>query len=458
MRFCKPSYLRPAIFLLSFVILTKFNFDSDLGLHLAYGNWFLDKGEVLRDDPFTWTLEGYNWRHAYFLFQLVVAFLFRYFGFASVVIVFGFVGALGVLILMPKKMSFQIYFSTIIGLFIAATFGGIRPHMIDFFLFCSLLVLLVNRQYEKAKFVPIWFILFAAWANLHGGYLVGLLVFTCYTFLDYLKRRMAREQIKPTVTAFSVVSAWIGTLVTPFGLNFGHSFRDYLNLDVLIYIQEFQPLVYFSPLNLLFSLSGIIFVYLTIKTGLGRDIPWLAMGLVLFALPFLAAFFCTFWAAYFIFICVKYLKFSVRLQLNFFRKLSILLVVCLVHLAIIWHFLSTIRPLDEEIRNNYPEAAVSFIADHGIDEGLFNDLAWGGYIIWKYPGIKVFIDGRDGWRMASGRSHLSEYILMLRGDCDVFAAYNVMTVLVKSDFENDCLGGLEEVYRDKLAKVLVKAD
>jgi hypothetical protein len=43
-----------------------------------------------------------------------------------------------------------------------------------------------------------------------------------------------------------------------------------------------------------------------------------------------------------------------------------------------------------------PEKAVDFLERRGIGERLFNDVKFGGYLLWRrYPARKVFIDGRN---------------------------------------------------------------
>jgi hypothetical protein len=43
----------------------------------------------------------------------------------------------------------------------------------------------------------------------------------------------------------------------------------------------------------------------------------------------------------------------------------------------------------------YPEGAVRFIKDNGIEGPMFNEFRWGGFLIWRlYPEHRVFIDGR----------------------------------------------------------------
>src|SRR5207245_11305189 len=45
---------------------------------------------------------------------------------------------------------------------------------------------------------------------------------------------------------------------------------------------------------------------------------------------------------------------------------------------------------------NEPDKAVNFLMREGVGERLFNDVLFGGYLIWRrYPDRQVFIDGRN---------------------------------------------------------------
>ena len=72
--------LRLLIFLFSFLILTRFYIDPDLGWHLAIGRHFLSTGEIIRTDQFSWTMPGFSWGNSYFAYQIIVAFLFEKLG------------------------------------------------------------------------------------------------------------------------------------------------------------------------------------------------------------------------------------------------------------------------------------------------------------------------------------------------------------------------------------------
>jgi hypothetical protein len=50
--------------------------------------------------------------------------------------------------------------------------------------------------------------------------------------------------------------------------------------------------------------------------------------------------------------------------------------------------------LEVQTAGAFPEAAVRFVEQHRLGGPLFNDLSWGGYLLWRLPGLPVALDGR----------------------------------------------------------------
>ena len=111
----------------------------------------------------------------------------------------------------------------------------------------------------------------------------------------------------------------------------------------------------------------------------------------------------------------------------------------------------------------YPRKAVDFLAADLPSGEIFSDYGWGGYLIWKLPQKKVFIDGR----MSHWPGILKKFSQIVSGKeayQPVFAQYNIDTVLwpvAKDSREVKLLtrlreDGWQEVYRDKIALILRK--
>jgi len=85
----------------------------------------------------------------------------------------------------------------------------------------------------------------------------------------------------------------------------------------------------------------------------------------------------------------------------------------------------------------YPKEAVEFLKKKNYPGRLFSEYSWGGYLIWKYPEKKVYIDGRMSnfvWRAPVGEADyvFREYLELNEGKqtvAEVFQKYRVETVL-----------------------------
>jgi hypothetical protein len=59
---------------------------------------------------------------------------------------------------------------------------------------------------------------------------------------------------------------------------------------------------------------------------------------------------------------------------------------------------------------SYPVQEVAYLQAHSCPGNLFNDYAYGGYLIWKLPKVPIYIDGRmPTWHDPSGVSYVDRY-------------------------------------------------
>src|SRR3989344_9636631 len=71
---------------------------------------------------------------------------------------------------------------------------------------------------------------------------------------------------------------------------------------------------------------------------------------------------------------------------------------------------------------------------------MFNDYGWGGYMIWKLPERKVFIDGRmPSWRQ-NGQFVFGDYFNIMqtqKGFEKILNTYDVQLVLIRKSIKDD---------------------
>lgn len=450
------------LFVLSFLILTKFNIDPDLGWHLAYGNRLLESGEFIRADPFSWTMPGYLWANSYFAYQATVAFLFGQYGHIAAGLIFGLIAALAVIILLPSKLNLWQTIVAALAVLVAVGNLGIRPHTISFLLFAILLVLLGKKLFFHGPSVLFWFFYFAIWANFHRGFVVGLILLAIFLGIDSLKNRPQSYKNYLWVV-LTLVAAILGTFVNPFGAAIFKSavFLDLTSRENLIWIAEWQPVGEVFIINLLFAATGGFFIYIFFKKFAKiREPIWFLAAAAIFMFSFVAAGFLFYWSAIFIFLTTRNL--DIRLD---FRQISakfpLYLSLSATMTAFLLNFLVKIlegADLNNQLANDgYPVSALSFLKKEGLGRGLFNSYEWGGYLDWQAPDIKVFIDGRmPSWRSLNQGSIFADYLSIYRGDCRRFNKYDIVVVLVKRNFDTSCFANWPQIYEDDLAKVLIK--
>jgi hypothetical protein len=109
----------------------------------------------------------------------------------------------------------------------------------------------------------------------------------------------------------------------------------------------------------------------------------------------------------------------------------------------------------------FPVSAVDFALRNQIPGNMFNNDGWGGYIIYAgYPRFRVFMDGRSDMY---GEPILRQYLKVARADLDyekVLDQYNVTWVLFDADSAICQLlvahGKWKLVYADATANILLK--
>lgn len=448
------------VFIFSFLILTRFNIDPDLGWHLAIGRHLWGTGEIIRADIFSWTMPEHEWGNYFFLYQIIVWRLFENLGYLATVFIFGLIAALAILILLPRKISASAALGVILAAAIASVSLGVRPLTFSFLFFAFLLLSLAKNLWRQRWAPVFWFLFFALWANFHQGFIVGLLVLAFYLAISVLQKGSKRRFWESSV---QISAAVLGTLATPFvTLIYKSIFWDLVGKNTWLVIAEYQPIPVYFPLNFLYVLSGVVLIYLVRKHLRGDDqIVWFFLGAILFGLGLIAANLSIFWCLMLVFLASRYLDLKLVMPKEWFSRLPIIsstscaILVLILAFSVSW---LESRNLEARLRRDgYPIEAVRFLKEAGYGENLFNSYHWGGYLDWQVPGARVFIDGRmTGWKRPGGNYILADYLAITRGDCQVAQRWQIKTVLIETNRNNPCFSDFREVYRDSVAKILVE--
>ena len=156
---------------------TIFN-DGDVSWHIATGQWIMDHRAIPHVDPFSFTWAGKPWVPIEWLAELIYAFAYRLAGYAGVaalvtaalmalhaIVYFGAVRWVRAALLPIVLMDF-----TLIPMLLA------RPHVLSWPLLAWWVAIMMRAREEDRAPPLIAALLMSLWANLHGGFVFGLLI------------------------------------------------------------------------------------------------------------------------------------------------------------------------------------------------------------------------------------------------------------------------------------------
>jgi hypothetical protein len=410
--------------------------DPDFGWHLRIGE-IIQRTGIPKTDPFSYTMPSYPFVDHEWLTNVALSKLYSLVDITGLAIIFSLLATLALLMQVPfpiKKWSF-VPFALVAGSLLY--FVGIRPQIISWVFFSILIAVLFNSKVWKWRFtLPLIFI---AWANLHGGFGIGLVVLLVVTAM----RTWEQKRILLADTVILLLCTTF-TLINPYGIHLWRELWVQISDTSLRWnISEWRPalftfsftfwiLVSISVLTIIryrkkFYLSQLALYFILLIAGLSsiRHLPfWL-----LLILPM-----TTNSIAWFAKEAKSYKDGIERLN-KAYAIFAVGVVLAVIAEGVV--NLEGARSFQEE--TFYPKQAVEFLATQRSCGQLFSTYGWGGYLIWKLPEKKVFIDGRmPSWRWKSA-PHLEsnyafeEYNKVLEGEIPikhVTAKYNIDTFLL----------------------------
>lgn len=397
----------------------------DYWWHLKTGSWILENRAVPHEDPFSFTAEGTAWVDHEWLFQIAAHLAHLTIGPEGLVLL-KVVLVLLLCLLMLSHLRRQGHGPLGTALLLVPTFLGasfrldVRPELATLALL-PLLVHLLLLARDRDTRVPLLIVppMVVVWANLHAGVILApvvLAIGACASALFYRLGGAAAAggEERGRRNRFLVRMAWLTAVVGACVAVNPYGFRIYavpFELDDLLrslpwpnlewappQVSDFPLFWMVAPLSLIAALAaarridpiatpamlltavlgalhlrnlGIFFVLL--PYGLGRPLRALAETLRRRRLPASAAR-------------------GGRVRPAFIAATTILVVAFGILVVLPPGVVFGIGIASA----NEPRAAVDFLQREGVGERLFNDVRFGGYLIWRrYPAHRVFIDGRN---------------------------------------------------------------
>lgn len=447
--------------------------DCDTGWHIRTGDWIAANHLIPTHDVFSFSKPGGVWFAWEWLSDLIFAGLNNLGGLRAVVL-FSLL-----LLCITFTLLFRLvvrHCNPVVGIVItmvAAASSSVhwlaRPHLFTL-LFLVLFFFALERVREgqpRIAGIPYFVVLPAAtviWTNLHGGFIVGIVMVAAYGAGEVLKiaftanpelRQPAARQAKEYfATALACLAA---SLVNPYTYHLHvHLFQYLRDPYASQHIAEFFSLSFHHPAAIFFEslllLSGISIFWYASQGRFTESLlllAWAHAGLLaarnipLFAIvsaPLVAAA-VEAWLAR-----VPQLEVAGWLRTAGVRFNEVVAKTSETDALPRWHLLSgagialvaallfapsppkTFRA--DYDPKAYPAGAIDYLR-HNLSARVFTNDEWGDYLIWRlYPGGRVFVDGRSDFY---GSDFENKYIDVLNVGNDwesILARFGVDTILL----------------------------
>lgn len=416
--------------------------DADLGWHLRYGESLLSTGHLLRQNIFSYVLPQYQWVNHSWLYDPLVAWLFRNLGFLGLSLMGALLIALSFYLVCKHLDSLALLFATLMFIF----FGqhlltiGLRSQLISLILTAYLWFRLQSKR-SPTRFYDLPLV-FLFWANLHGQYLMGLGVI----WLTVLGRLINKP--RPPATGHLMLIACLSTLITlinPYGYQLFITSLSHLTSPLTANIFEWMPWEIHSLRFIALFSYGLFLMYTLYKTPV-RHRRWdhIFVFVALFILSLKARRVIPFFLLVSLSTVATHLAAFMPKPVNQISRLTTGILITgglflLLYLLPSRHLLTQTWSTYCQTNVLCSEPLIDFLRRQPLQGNLLNAYRLGGHLIYRSPQTKVFIDGRMTlWQDLTGHYPFQDYLDMIHAQPNALALinqYQIRYVLAHPEFE-----------------------
>ena len=373
----------------------------DLGWHLAAGDLIRAQGKVPFHDSWSFTAAGKQWLNLSWLWDVFASALFQYAHFSGVALfviacggaIAGYLASLclrngasasAVCIAVLSACLLYPAFAAFPNIYLAAS-----PNVATM-LFSVIFYGECLKPSRRLFWLPAMMLL---WANLHGGFLLGLFIVGFFCGLALLKRDWAHAKIYALVGC----GCFLATFINPLGLHIYEGVTATLGNFVQAQITEWLP--YYRNITLPGSIPGMLYILAFAGLELrGKSSCPLEARLLSWLFLFLGFYQFRYLAFFFLFSAVPLaLHIDRLLPKQFLNELEIrksLLAAGLIGACALPFTFVHMKPafaLPEMIS----QADADYLKAHFSKSRLLNHWNVGGLLIFRTGGqVPVFVDGR----------------------------------------------------------------
>lgn len=410
-----------------YVYLSVSLFDSDFWWHIATGKYIVETGTIPDRDPFSFTANREENRNLlperenfllkqYWLGQTIFYLIFDLFGPKGIIALRALILFMALLLVLWRltrlKVSFYIIFVFIFFVYLdLARFTGERPVLFTILFTVLTFIILEEFKQNKTKIILLLIPLMLLWANLHGGFIIGVVIIGINMIFEGIKIILKKaDYTKQEISLFYIVTilALGASYINPTGWEaFSIAISPkYKFLETGI--QEYQSpfVLYFNKLSSIdygYVLLVVLFPVILLLRNRKIDVT----NVVLLAGLFIMAVKSGRYTIYYVSIAAIVLgketdilvrQLFTRISEKTFTKIhTAFAVLALISSLIFFVGVFKFQWLQMDVaRGSFvPEKTVDFIEENKLEGNMLNTATYGGYIAWRlYPWKKTFIDTR----------------------------------------------------------------
>ncbi|MBN1221452.1 MAG: hypothetical protein JXM69_21205 [Anaerolineae bacterium] len=415
------------VFISIFTMAVRIPFSPDTWWHLRAGQYIIENRTIPTTDLFSHSMAGALWIDHGWLAQIFWYGFYALGGWAALALA---VAALATLAfwLAWRQIQGNIFvaaFAMILGAVVSSVGWIARPQMLSFVLTAVTAYLLHRFKWRGGRLLPWLPLIMLLWANIHGGFAIGLMLMLAYLLGEALNN-LTRHREDPVVSRVGlkhlllVIALSLAVVV----IN-PHTWRMWLYPFQTVeigalrdFIQEWQSPDFHLPHAQPFILMLVLLLVALGRAGRRADWTDLALtalwtGWALFAgrniaifglitTPILARYADVAWTRQWEtwgYQRVPFASLTTHSTARVSRLTSVVnwLLLGLIIMAAVVKISVPLLPqtsLKVE-QESLPYQAVEFIKNRQPPGPMFNNYNWGGYLIFKlWPDYPVYIDGR----------------------------------------------------------------
>jgi hypothetical protein len=443
-----PKWLTFGLIAVLFFTMASARLDPDFGWHLREGRELI--AGTYDGGHYAFTADDYDYATHEWLSDVALAGIYDFGGYYALAVFYTALFVLAFWLIGRRRLGLVVFSAFLITL----PFIGVRT--VVYSALGLAVVMAITQARSRTRWRWLLPIVIWLWAQLHGSFMIGLayLVFQAI-FVDKSWRLVALAG-----------AGGLLVLINPFGLElYREIFATTLDSSLKFYINEWRmgaaDYALIVPMILLWGLS---FAHLKIKKW--RDL----LQLIRFDnVMLLAAFNAVRQWPLFALSAIDTADQTLRKIVAGITwrelKTSGKIIVSSLALAFLgglgfltvqnysWLAGYSLFNFDRMEQDNYPARSVEYLRANGCAGNLFNFYDFGGYLDWRLPEIRTYIDGRmPSWVSPNGEKYMETYHKTLHEPemrAQEFARWNITCVLLPQNENMDIykeLDGAPDVW------------